>query len=195
MAVDKIIKPEYKILLASASPRRQELLSNMGFDLRIVKLPDGDENYPNNLYREDIAVYLAKKKATSYNILQENEILITADTIVWMDSKVLGKPENYSDAFQMLKFLSGKKHYVITGVCLKSINKTVVFNAETMVKFADLTDEEIRFYIENFKPYDKAGAYGIQEWIGKVGIEFIEGSYYNVVGLPVQRLYRELVRF
>lgn len=195
MAVDKIINPEYKILLASASPRRQELLSNLGFDLRIVKLPDGDENYPNNLYREEIAVYLAKKKATSYNILQESEILITADTIVWMDGKVLGKPENYSDAFQMLKFLSGKKHYVITGVCLKSINKTVVFHVETMVKFADLTDEEIRFYIENFKPYDKAGAYGIQEWIGKVGIEFIEGSYYNVVGLPVQRLYRELVRF
>lgn len=195
MAVNKAKLFKFKILLASASPRRQELLSQMGFDLQIVRLPTTEETYPQNLFREEIAVYLAEKKAGTYNNLQENEILITADTIVWMDGKVLGKPENYSDAFQMLKFLSGKKHYVLTGVCIKSLNKTVVFHAETMVKFAELSDEEIRFYIENYKPYDKAGAYGIQEWIGKVGIEYIEGSYYNVVGLPVQRLYRELLRF
>ncbi|MDD3860487.1 MAG: Maf family nucleotide pyrophosphatase [Bacteroidales bacterium] len=195
MAVNKAKSLKFKILLASASPRRQELLSQMGFDLQIVRLSTTEETYPQNLFREEIAVYLAEKKAGTYNNLQENEILITADTIVWMDGKVLGKPENYSDAFQMLKFLSGKKHYVLTGVCLKSLIKTVVFHAETMVKFAELSDEEIRFYIENYKPYDKAGAYGIQEWIGKVGIEYIEGSYYNVVGLPVQRLYRELLRF
>ena len=195
MAVNKAKSFKFKILLASASPRRQELLSQMGFDLQIVRLPTTEETYPQNLFREEIAVYLAEKKAGTYNNLQENEILITADTIVWMDGKVLGKPENYSDAFQMLKFLSGKKHYVLTGVCIKSLNKTVVFYAETMVKFAELSDEEIRFYIENYKPYDKAGAYGIQEWIGKVGIEYIEGSYYNVVGLPVQKLYRELLRF
>jgi len=167
----------------------------MGFDLKIVKAPIIEETFPKNIFREEIAVYLARKKSEAYLNLSDNEILITADTIVWIDDKVLGKPENYAEAFQMLKLLSGKKHYVLTGVCLKSINKTAVFHAETMVKFAELSDEEIRFYIENYKPYDKAGAYGIQEWIGKVGIEYIEGSYYNVVGLPVQRLYRELLRF
>jgi len=195
MVVIKKGLSDYKILLASASPRRQELLSQLGLDLQIVTLPSEEESFPKNLYREEIAVYLAEKKAENYKNLQEKEILITADTIVWIDGKVLGKPENYSDAFQMLKLLSGKIHFVITGVCLKAIEKTVVFFAETKVKFADLSDEEIRFYIENYKPFDKAGAYGIQEWIGKVGIEYIEGSYYNVVGLPVQKLYRELMKF
>jgi septum formation protein len=195
MGVIKKELSDYKILLASASPRRQELLSQLGLDLKIVTLPPEEESFPKNLYREEIAVYLAEKKAENYKNLQAKEILITADTIVWIDDKVLGKPENYSDAFQMLKLLSGKIHFVITGVCLKSTEKTVVFNVETKVKFSDLSDEEIRFYIENYKPFDKAGAYGIQEWIGKIGIEYIEGSYYNVVGLPVQKLYRELLKF
>jgi len=192
-AFDKILK--YNILLASASPRRKELLSHLGFDFKVVKLQGVAESFPKNLYRGEIAEYLAKKKAERFSDLKTNELLITADTIVWIDDKVLGKPDNYSDAFQMLKLLSGKEHFVITAVCLKSVSKTLVFQVETKVKFANLTDEEIRFYIENYRPYDKAGAYGIQEWIGKIGIKYIEGSYYNVVGLPVQRLYRELIRF
>ncbi len=189
------VKPGYKILLASASPRRRELIAQLGFDVKIVKAPNSEEKIPQELYREDIAVHLAKEKSDLFEITADHEILVTADTIVWLDGKVLGKPVDYSDAFQMLKLLSGKEHYVITGVCLRSNTKTVLFYAETKVKFAVLSDDEIRFYIEHDKPYDKAGAYGIQEWIGKIGIEHIEGSYYNVVGLPVQRLYRELLRF
>lgn len=189
------VKPGYKILLASASPRRRELISQLGFDIKIVKAPDTEEIIPIGIYREDIAMHLAKEKSDSFDTIANDEILVTADTIVWLDGKVLGKPVDYSDAFQMLKLLSGKEHYVITGVCLRSNTKTVLFHAETKVKFAVLSDDEIRFYIEHDKPYDKAGAYGIQEWIGKIGIEHIEGSYYNVVGLPVQRLYRELLKF
>jgi septum formation protein len=195
MEAFKNVKPGYKILLASASPRRRELISQLGFDFEIVKAASTEEIIPDNLYREEIAVHLAKEKSDSFNNLNDNEILVTADTIVWINGKVLGKPVDYSDAFQMLRLLSGKKHYVITGVCLRSNKKTVVFHAETMVKFANLSDDEIRFYINNFKPYDKAGAYGIQEWVGKIGVEHIEGSYYNVVGLPVQKLYRELEKF
>jgi len=195
MEAFKNIKPGYKILLGSASPRRKELIAGLGFDVEIVKAASTEEKIPAGIYREDIAIHLAKEKADCFSNLHDNEILITADTIVWIDGKVLGKPADYSDAFQMLKLLSGKEHFVITGVCLKSNTKTVVFHAETMVRFAKLSDEEIRFYINNDKPYDKAGAYGIQEWIGKVGIEYIEGSYYNVVGLPVQKLYRELKKF
>jgi septum formation protein len=189
------IKPGYKILLASASPRRRELIAQLGFDFSIVKAPDTDEIIPDNLYREDIAIHLAKEKSESFANLNDGEILVTADTIVWIDGKVLGKPIDYSDAFEMLSLLSGKEHFVITGVCLRSTKKTVTFHAETMVRFAKLSDDEIRFYINNDKPYDKAGAYGIQEWIGKIGVEHIEGSYYNVVGLPVQKLYRELKKF
>lgn len=195
MGTSENIKPGYKVLMASASPRRRELISQLGFDFEIVKAASTEEIIPDNLYREEIAVHLAKEKSDCFNNLNDNEILVTADTIVWIDGKVLGKPVGYSDAFQMLRLLSGKEHYVITGVCLKSNKKFVSFHAETMVKFADLSDDEIRFYINNYKPYDKAGAYGIQEWIGKTGVEHIEGSYYNVVGLPVQKLYRELEKF
>ncbi|MBN2778379.1 MAG: septum formation protein Maf [Bacteroidales bacterium] len=185
----------YEILLATASPRRQELLAQTGIQFKIVKAPDIVEDYPNNLYRENIATFLAEKKAAAFQDLTKNQILITADTIVWLNDIVLGKPTDYSDAFQMLKLLSGKSHYVITGVCIKSIEKTKTFYSETLVRFANLEDEEIRYYIEKYKPFDKAGAYGIQEWIGKIGIDYIEGSYYNVVGLPVQMLYRELKKF
>ncbi len=195
MEASKNVKPGYKILLASASPRRRELIAQLGFDYSIVKAPDTDEIVPEDLYREDIAIHLAKEKSESFTNLKDDEILVTADTIVWIDGKVLGKPIDYSDAFEMLSLLSGKEHYVITGVCLRSTKKTVTFHAETMVRFAKLSDDEIRFYINNDKPYDKAGAYGIQEWIGKIGVEHIEGSYYNVVGLPVQKLYRELIKF
>ena len=127
--------------------------------------------------------------------MQGNDLLITADTTVIVEGKILGKPKDYSDAFQMLRLLSGKTHLVVTGVCLRSLEKTVSFSVKTEVSFSALDDEEIRFYIENYKPFDKAGAYGIQEWIGKVAVESINGSFYNVVGLPVQRLYRELKKF
>ncbi|MDD2387635.1 MAG: Maf family nucleotide pyrophosphatase [Bacteroidales bacterium] len=185
----------YEILLASASPRRQKLLRGLNIPFKLVKAPDINETIDKNLYKENIAINLAEQKANSYKGLLDNQLLITADTIVWIDDKVLGKPDDYSDAFQMLKLLSGKPHYVITGVCLKTNNKTKLFHAETLVKFSKLEDDEIRFYIEQYKPYDKAGAYGIQEWIGKIGIEHIEGSFYNVMGLPVHKLYKELLAF
>lgn len=186
---------EYEILLASASPRRQDLLIQINVPFTRVKSPDVDESVPKNMYREQIALHLAEKKANSYQNLSDNQILITADTIVWIENKVLGKPKDYSDAFQMLKLLSGKEHSVITGVCLKTTESTHTFYSETLVRFSKLDDEEIRYYIERFKPYDKAGAYGIQEWIGKIGIDHIEGSFYNVMGLPVQKLYQELKKF
>ncbi len=185
---------EYKILLASASPRRQELLRQLNVPFTRVKAPNIDETVPNSMFREQIALHLAKKKADSYEDLQSNQLLITADTIVWIKDKVLGKPTDYSDAFQMLRLLSGQEHYVITGVCIKTVDETKTFFSETLVRFSELDDDEIRYYIERYKPYDKAGAYGIQEWIGKIAIDHIEGSYYNVVGLPVQSLYQELKR-
>ncbi|MDD3685687.1 MAG: Maf family nucleotide pyrophosphatase [Bacteroidales bacterium] len=195
MVKSKFIKPEYKILLASASPRRRELIAELGFDFSIVKAPESDELIPKNVKREQIAIHLAKEKSELYGDLNENEILVTADTIVWIDDAVLGKPVDAEDAIQMLKLLSGKEHFVFTGVCLRSISKIVSFHAETMVRFANLSDDEILYYVENYKPLDKAGAYGIQEWIGMIAAERIEGSYYNVVGLPVQMLYRELIKF
>ncbi len=186
---------EYEILLASASPRRQDLLRQLNIPFTKVKSPDVDETVPKSMYREQIAQHLAEKKAKSYENLEDNQILITADTIVWIDDKVLGKPTDYADAFQMLRLLSGKEHSVITGVCLKTAENTHTFFSETLVRFSNLDDDEIRYYIERYKPYDKAGAYGIQEWIGKIGIDHIEGSFYNVMGLPVQRLYKELKKF
>jgi septum formation protein len=186
---------KYNILLASASPRRHELLEQLGIKFTVVKPSNIEEHIPKNVFREDIAMHLAVEKANFFQNLNDNDLLITADTIVWIDDKVLGKPTDYSDAFQMLKVLSGKSHYVITGVCLKSNAKTKVFYASTLVRFSNISDDEIRYYIENYKPYDKAGAYGIQEWIGKIGIEHIEGSFYNVVGLPIQMLYQELQKF
>ncbi|MCK9254498.1 MAG: septum formation protein Maf [Bacteroidales bacterium] len=191
----KFLKPNYKILLASSSPRRQELISNFNFNLEIVKSPDAKEIIPDNVFRENIAIYLAKEKSIAYKDLKENEILVTADTIVWKDNRVLGKPINKKDAVEMLEFLSDKEHFVFTGVCLRSTNKTTSFFAETKVKFSKLSKEEILYYIENYKPYDKAGAYGIQEWIGMIAVEYIEGSFYNVMGLPAQKLYKEILRF
>jgi septum formation protein len=183
------------IILASASPRRQEMLSSLGLKFRIQLPCEYDESYPSNLQGADIALYLAKKKANSFGIIKPEQIIITSDTIVLVDEKVLEKPVNYSEAYQMLKLLSNRYHYVISGVCIKSSDKTTSFDASTKVKFSNLSDEDIRYYIENYKPYDKAGAYGIQEWIGLVGIESIEGSFYNVVGLPVQKLHKELLKF
>jgi len=186
---------KYNILLASASFRRRELLAQLGVQYSLVKPSQEEEIVPADIWVEDVSEYLACQKSYAYKELQGNDLLITADTTVIVEGKILGKPKDYSDAFQMLRLLSGKTHLVVTGVCLRSIEKTVSFSVKTEVTFSALDDEEIRFYIENYKPFDKAGAYGIQEWIGKVAVESINGSFYNVVGLPVQRLYRELKKF
>jgi len=186
-----------KVILASNSPRRKELLKNINIPFEIKVKDTPDETYPNNLTKTEIPEFLAIKKASFYNdeTEQPGTILITADTIVYCKNRVLGKPENYEEAYDMLKLLSGKEHEVITGVAITSKEKQIVFNSVTRVFFKELTNNEINYYIRTFKPYDKAGAYGIQEWIGMVGIEKIDGSYYNVVGLPVQKLYSELMRY
>lgn len=183
----------YKLILASGSPRRQQFFRDLNLEFEI-RLKDVEEIYPEHLKAGQVTDYLAQLKANAF-ALGENEILITSDTIVWVNEKVLGKPKNYDDAFVILQKLSGNTHEVITSVCLKSNQKTKVFNATTRVTFSELTDEMIRFYLDNYKPFDKAGAYGIQEWIGLVGIENIEGSYTNVVGLPTQKFYKELLCF
>ena len=183
----------YKLILASGSPRRQQFFRDLNLDFEI-RLKEIDEIYPENLKANEITDFLAKLKADVFD-LSENEILVTSDTIVWLKNEALGKPKNYEDAFAILRKLSGNTHEVITSVCLKSSEKTKIFNVVTKVVFSDLSDEMIHFYLDNYKPFDKAGAYGIQEWIGLVGIEKIEGSYTNVVGLPTEKFYTELLCF
>ncbi len=186
----------YNIILASNSPRRKELLSGLNIPYEIKTLPDIDESYPDNLTGEDIAIYIAKEKANAYlDQLDENTLLITADTIVLLDGKVYGKPSDETDAKQMLRDLSGKTHQVITGVCITTKDKQVSFGVSSEVRFSKLDDDEIEYYVPNYKPFDKAGAYGVQEWIGYVAVEYISGSYFNIMGLPIQRLYRELKKF
>jgi len=186
---------KYRIILASRSPRRQQLLKDLGLTFEVVGI-DYDESFPENLNGEDAAIYLAKGKSNSFrNKLSDNEIVITADTIVWCNNQALGKPVDYEDARRMIHELSGNTHEVITGVNLLSAKKEVAFCESTIVTFEKLSDEEIDFYIHEFKPFDKAGAYGIQEWIGIAACNRIEGSYFNVVGLPVQRVYTELIDF
>lgn len=194
--INEIILPnlkQYKIVLCSNSPRRKELLKDLGLNFQ-TRIIDGiDESYDKSLPGEDIAKMISEKKAESYKAtMSSDELIITADTIVYVDGEVLGKPQNKIDAARMLKMISGKCHDVITGVCLLTSNKRISFSVKTKVSFAQITDDEISFYIENYKPYDKAGAYGIQEWIGYIGVDSIQGSYFNVMGLPVQRLYSEL---
>lgn len=185
----------HKIILASGSPRRQQFLKELEIDFEI-KLKEIEEIYPDHLKAEEITNFLAKLKASAFeNELQDNEVLITSDTIVWLDNKALGKPIDASHALRMLTEMSGKTHKVITSVCIKSTKKEVVFHDETLVTFTDLSLDEIEFYLKNYKPFDKAGSYGIQEWIGLVAIEKIEGSYANVVGLPTHKLYKELMNF
>lgn len=180
-----------KILLASNSPRRRELLSGLGVKYE-VRLMDGiDESYPDGLSGEEIPQYIARAKAAAYT-LAADELLITADTIVYLDGQVLGKPKDEEEARHMLRSLSGRTHQVITGVALTTTESQRCFASVSHVTFASLTDEEIDYYVRNYRPMDKAGAYGIQEWIGYVGVERLEGSYFNVMGLPVQRLYTEL---
>ena len=186
----------YDIVLASNSPRRKELLAGLDISYRVSVLPDIDESYPETLQGEEIPLYIAKKKAEAYKKqLTDRTLLITADTIVWLDGRVYGKPLDKTDARAMLHALSGKTHTVITGVSITTIDKEVSFATSTEVSFALLTEEEIDYYVEKYSPLDKAGAYGIQEWIGYVGVTGLRGSYYNVMGLPIQRLYQELKKF
>jgi len=182
------------LILASKSPRRQQLLSEAGFEFE-VRTKEVAETYPDDLYYEDVPSYLASKKASALLPEIEDEIVIASDTIVVSDGDILGKPTNHQDAAAMLNTLSGKEHQVITGICLLSKHKEIVFSDTTSVVFKSLTQQEIDHYIVNFKPFDKAGSYGIQEWIGMIGITSITGSYYTVMGLPVHRLYEELARF
>lgn len=182
-----------RLLLASNSPRRRELLGGLDIPMEVVKLKDIDETHPEGLAGGEIPLHIARLKMSAYDMpLADDEVLITADTIVWVDGQELGKPKDAADAERMLKLLSGKTHQVFTGVCLKSAMDHREFVSQTDVTFAELTDEQIHYYIETYKPFDKAGAYGIQEWIGYVGCTRLEGSYFNVMGLPVQRLSVEL---
>ena len=186
---------KFNIVLASNSPRRKELMSGLGVDYVVKTLPDVDESYPDTLQGEEIPLYIAKEKADAYqSMIEPDELLITADTIVWMNGEVLGKPKDREDAIRMLRKLSGASHQVITGVCLTTKGWQNSFTVTTDVTFAVLSEEEIVYYVDKYSPMDKAGAYGVQEWIGFIGVESISGSYYNVMGLPVQKLYRELIK-
>lgn len=187
---------KYEILLASNSPRRRELLAGLDIEYRVTALPEVDESYPATLSGEEIPLYISQEKAAAYRSqMKENTLLITADTIVWLDGRVYGKPHDLDDAKAMLRALSGKTHTVITGVTLTSMQKQISFAVSTEVDFAPLTDDEIDYYVDRYRPLDKAGAYGVQEWIGYIGVTGLHGSYYNVMGLPIQRLYTELKRF
>lgn len=185
----------YKLILASGSPRRQQFMRDLNVDFEI-RLKEIEEIYPDNLKGAEITDFLARLKADSLqDTLSKNEIVITSDTIVWHEGKALGKPQDYADAFAMLQSLSGKTHEVITSVCITDSEHSKVFNETTKVTFYTLQDEEIKYYLDNYKPFDKAGSYGIQEWIGLIAIAKIEGSYANVVGMPVDKLYRQLTDF
>lgn len=187
---------DYKVLLASNSPRREELLRGIDIDFEIKVLPEIDESYPDNLPVEEIAEFVAIKKSQPYRpSLCEDELVITADTVVLLDGKMFGKPANKKEAKKMLATLSGKTHRVVSGVCLTTTKKQTSFSVTSDVEFAELTSEEIEYYVEHYSPFDKAGAYGVQEWIGYVGVKHINGSYYNIMGLPIQRLYSELKKF
>ncbi|MDR2065569.1 MAG: Maf family nucleotide pyrophosphatase [Prevotellaceae bacterium] len=187
---------KYNIILASQSPRRAELMRKLGLNFIQVKLPDTDESYPDNLDKNKIPAYIAQKKSAAYpQKLNDNDILITVDTIVWCNGEMFGKPKDRNDAFRMLKAISNNTHEVLTGVCLRSVKQIRNFAVTSTVHFKAFSDEEIKFYINNYQPYDKAGAYGIQEWTGYAGLIKIEGSYFNVMGLPTQNLYAELEMF
>lgn len=186
----------YKIFLASNSPRRREIMKMLKIPFTTVTLEGIDESYLDNLPLHEIPVYIAKKKSEAFlKHLQPKDLVITADTMVICDNLIMGKPKNQEEACQMLKFLSGKTHKVVTGVALASLEHRTFFESTSLVRFAALTDNEIEFYVESFNPIDKAGAYGIQEWIGAVAVEAMEGSFYNVMGLPIHRVYEELKRF
>lgn len=190
MLKDKL--KQYNLILASGSPRRQQFFKDLELDFEI-RLKEVEEIYPTELKREEITNYLAQLKASPFEgRLQENEILVTSDTIVWHNNKALGKPTDKQDAFEILKSLSNATHEVITSVCFKTNSKTDLLHEITKVTFNELSDEAIHYYIDNYKPFDKAGAYGIQEWIGFIAVSKIEGSYANVMGMPVDKVYKYL---
>lgn len=192
MLKDKLNK--YNIILASGSPRRQQFFKEMEVPFTI-QLKEIEEIYPETLKAEEITNYLAELKANAFGHLKENDILITSDTIVWHEEKALGKPKDYNDAFKMLQSMSGKTHQVITSVSFKTTNAIETIHEITKVTFKKLSDSEITYYLDNYKPFDKAGSYGIQEWIGIIAISKIEGSYTNVVGLPVEKVYSKLLSY
>ena len=192
--LNKILQHK-NIILASGSPRRQQFFKEMDLNFSI-QLKEVEEIYPNHLKAEEITNFLAELKANAFeNELKENDILVTSDTIVWLNEKALGKPKDYDDAFKMLQQLANQTHEVITSVCLKSVEKIEIFHCITKVTFSQLSDEHIRYYLDNYKPFDKAGSYGIQDWIGLIGISKIEGSYTNVVGLPTELLFQKLMQY
>ena len=185
---------DWKILLASQSPRRRDLIRGLDLPVEIVQPPKIDESFPERMSPLEVPVYLARKKALEFKSdLKKDAVLITADTIVLCNNRIINKPEDRRTAIDMLKTLSGNSHTVVTGVCLKLANKEATFYSTTEVYFSHLSEEEIIYYVDKYKPYDKAGAYGIQEWIGYIGVEEIKGSFFNVMGLPLQRLYEELI--
>lgn len=187
---------KYEILLASNSPRRRQLLADLGIKFTPCAIDGIDESYPADTPAMDVAMTISKKKAGAYaSLITGNRLVITADTVVICDGRVMGKPHDGDEAIEMLRSLSGKAHHVVTGVTITTADRQSAFSAVTEVEFARLTDEEIKYYVDKFHPTDKAGAYGIQEWIGCIGVSRISGSFYNVMGLPVQRLYTELKKF
>lgn len=185
------MKSDYKIILASNSPRRRELLGGLGVTFEVRVLPGIDESYPNDMPALKVAGYIAEKKALAYTA-QADELILTADTIVVVGNEILGKPHDAADAKRMLTMLSGRTHQVVTGVCLSTAEKHRAFSVVSDVTFKSLSQEEIDYYVRVFQPFDKAGAYGIQEWIGYIGVTALQGSYFNVMGLPIQRIYEEL---
>ncbi len=184
----------YNIILGSGSPRRKDLLQGLGLSFNVIVRENVSECYPPDIPSCEVAEYIAREKAMAYEdlLIDGHSLVITADTVVICDDKILGKPSNESDAYDMLKKLSGKTHCVTTGVCMQTKDEKYSFHVTTGVTFKDLTDAEIDYYIKKYKPLDKAGAYGIQEWIGYIGVTAMNGSYYNVMGLPVQRIYQAL---
>lgn len=192
---------KYNVILASGSPRRRQLLEGLGVAFSQKVLQEIDETYPDILSAEQVAQFIAEKKSSAYlDIMGDDDLLITADTVVVVDdgngkSVILGKPHDFDEAVRMLKMLSGRNHQVITGCCIATKSQKRSFSTTTNVAFKQLDDDEIEYYVNNFRPYDKAGAYGIQEWIGYIGVTGIDGSYFNVMGFPIQRIYTELLQF
>lgn len=194
--VEEVKSEKFKIILASQSPRRRELLAGLGIPFEVRVIEDIDEHFPEQLPASETALYIAKRKAEAYRgQIADDELIITADTVVIVGDEILGKPADEADALRMLRLLSGRTHQVTTGVCLMTTKMQRSFDVTTDVTFKTLTDEEIMYYVNRYKPFDKAGAYGIQEWIGYIGVTGLHGSYYNVMGLPVQRIYTELQAF
>lgn len=183
-----------KIILSSNSPRRKELLAGLGVDFEVRVLKGVDERYPDDIPLNEVPLYIAIEKASAYTVAKD-ELVVTADTVVIVDNEILGKPKDRDEAYGMLRKISGKTHQVVTGVCLTTIDDQRSFTVTTDVEFKELSDNEIYYYIDKYRPFDKAGAYGIQEWIGYVGVLSLKGSYYNVMGLPVQRIYEEFTSY